>query len=144
MTTLKSLTISPFRIRYFNEQGRLILDDLSLGYHVFLPFVLHLGHSGVSVDAIMNDYNHGTRCFDIAETECLLKRSAKLQRADLWRIFESVYFLLGKNGWFTYRYPGRCYNYPGYAGSGRVAVDFDEWTLGWTVKSGQKSSRRLR
>ncbi len=27
---------------------------------------------------------------------------------------------------------------------GEVAVDLDEWTLGWTVKSGQKISRRLR
>ncbi len=101
MMTSKSSTISPFRTHYFNEQGRLILDDLSLGYHVFSPFILHLGHSGVSVDAIMNDYNHGTRRLDVAETERLLKCSAMLQRADLWRMFESFYFLLGKK-WVVY------------------------------------------
>ncbi|KAK0239397.1 hypothetical protein EDD85DRAFT_949250 [Armillaria nabsnona] len=128
----------------FDEQGRVILNDLSLGYHPFIPFELHLGRSGVSVDANMNLYNHATRRYGVVELERLFQHSAKLERTDLRHFYESVYFLLGYNTWCCYSYPERCYNYPGYAGTGRVVTDLEEWTLHWTVKSGRQGLRRLR
>ncbi len=69
----------------------------------------------------MNLYNHATRRFDVAELECLFQHSAKLERTDLRHFYESVYFLLGYNTWCCYSYPERCYNYPGYAGTGELS-----------------------
>ncbi len=92
----------------------------------------------------MNLYNHATRRFDVAELERLFQHSTRLERTDLRHFYESVYFLLGYNTWCCYSYPERCYNYPGYAGTGRVVADLEEWTLRWTVKSGRQGLRRLR
>lgn len=126
--------------RCLNEQGRVILNDLSAGIHEFFPFTLFLGHSHISVV----DNNELGHHFYSAQLQHLLQCSAKLERADLWHILKSVYCMSGYYGRWRLSYlKGYC-NYPGYFDSERVVVDLEEWTLSWWMKFRQTHSQRLR
>lgn len=139
MTTLKMPFIIPRQ--YFNEQGRVILNDLSFGNYFFYPFTLTLGYS----DVYVIDEDGRDHKFNAAQLEHLLQRSTKLERADLWHILKSLHHILGQNGSIhDWRYPQECCDYPGYSKLGRVVVDLEEWTLSWQTNLGQTGSQCLR
>ncbi|KAK0442012.1 uncharacterized protein EV420DRAFT_1082717 [Desarmillaria tabescens] len=134
----------PISYNCFDEQGRVILDDLTLNDYFYKSFVLHLGCSRVSVVMYTEEGTKGSDDRDLADLEHVISRPTSLQKDRLWQIYESIHLLFGRNTWRCFHYPESCPGYPGFASYGRVVGDLEEWTLEWTGDSERSSSRHFK
>ncbi|KAK0451259.1 uncharacterized protein EV420DRAFT_730027 [Desarmillaria tabescens] len=133
----------PISYNCFNEQGRVILDDLTLNDHFYKSFVLHLGCSRVSVVMCTREGTKGSDDLDLPHLEHVFSCPTSLQKDYLWQIYESIHLLFGRNTWRCFDYPESCPGYPGFVSYGRVVGDLEEWTLEWTRDSERSNSRHL-